>query len=77
MADRYPLEPEPMIDAMMTAREVSQLTGIREQTLAAWRCRKTPAAPQWLKLGRAVRYRESAVKAWLSAKESSTPKTAG
>ena len=66
-----------MIDPMLTPRQVAEITGVREMTLAAWRCRKTPAAPGWLKLGRAVRYRESVVRAWLAASESSTTKTAG
>ena len=61
-----------MVEKHYSAREVAEISGIREGTLAAWRHRslKHPAAvargPRFVKLGRCVRYPAAAVEAWLS-----------
>ena len=64
-----------MIEKHFSARELSELSDIREGTLAAWRHRskKEPHAPargpRFVRLGRCVRYPESAVHEWLSQRE--------
>ncbi len=64
-----------IVEKHYSPREVAELTGVREGTLAAWRHRskKEPAAPArgplFVKLGRVVRYPASAVSAWLSQRE--------
>ena len=61
-----------MIERHYSPRELSELSGVREGTLAAWRLRnkQQPHAPAcgpcWVKLGRCVRYPAAAVSAWLS-----------
>lgn len=65
-----------MIEPHLTARQLAELTGIREGTLAAWRSRENrrpnskPVGPRWKRLGRAVRYAEADVRAWLAQRES-------
>lgn len=61
-----------MIERLLSPRELAELTGVRENTLAAWRSRKSADAPAYLKLGRAVRYRESDVRRWLSQRQSAS-----
>jgi predicted DNA-binding transcriptional regulator AlpA len=46
---------------------VAALTGLDRHTLATWRCRRK--GPPFLRLGRAVRYREADVRAWLASCE--------
>ncbi len=65
-----------MIEKHFSPRELSELSGVRETTLAQWRHRskKEPLAPvrgpRFVKLGgRCVRYPASAVQAWLSQRE--------
>lgn len=58
-----------MIERLLTPRELAELSGIRESTLAAWRSRKTRGAPPFMKFGRLVRYRQSAVVRWLAEQE--------
>ncbi len=62
-----------MIERLLSPRELSELVGVRENTLAAWRSRKAEHAPPYLTLGRAVRYRESDVRAWLAQRQSAQP----
>lgn len=58
------------IGKLFSPRQLSQLIAVSENTLAAWRSRKIPTAPRFIKVGRSVRYRESDVAAWLDARES-------
>jgi predicted DNA-binding transcriptional regulator AlpA len=63
---------DPVIEKHYSPRELAELSGVRETTLAAWRCRsgKHPSAvargPRFIKLGRCVRYPAAAVQSWLS-----------
>lgn len=63
------------VDRLLSPREAAELLGVREGTLAAWRCRgkKLPPGerrgPPSLTVGRSVKYRESVLNAWLSARE--------
>ena len=65
-----------MIEKHYTPRELAELSGIRDATLAQWRHRsmKEPLAPscgpRFTKLGRLVRYAESDVRGWLARRES-------
>jgi predicted DNA-binding transcriptional regulator AlpA len=61
-----------MIERHLTPRELAELSGLREGTLAAWRARKTPGSPPYVKFGRLVRYRESDVAAWLSQRQAAS-----
>jgi predicted DNA-binding transcriptional regulator AlpA len=71
----YLKEIDPVIERHYTPRELAELTGVREGTLAAWRHRskKEPTAPargpRFVKLGRVVRYPAAAVNAWLAQRE--------
>lgn len=64
-----------MIEKHYSPRELAELYNVRENTLAAWRCRskKEPRAPargpRFTKIGRLVRYAESDVRLWLSQRE--------
>ncbi len=64
-----------MIERHYSPRELAELTGLREGTLAQWRSRQTkrpgskPLGPKWKHLGRAVRYAEADVRAWLAERE--------
>lgn len=54
------VDPEELLDANETAALLRQ----RPQTLAAWRCDKR--GPEYVKIGRAVFYRRSAISTWLA-----------
>lgn len=55
-------------DPLLNAEEVSQmLGGVPLTTLKRWRTERTGPAP--LHIGRHVRYRRSAVEAWLARKD--------
>lgn len=64
-----------MIEKHFSPRELAELAGVRETTLAQWRHRakKEPTAPargpRFVKLGRLVRYPAASVQAWLSQRE--------
>ena len=64
-----------MIEKHFSARQLSELYGVRETTLAQWRHRskKEPSAPargpRFKKFGRLVRYAESDVRNWASQRE--------
>jgi len=55
-------------DELLTRGEVARLLGIAEHTLACWRC--SQKGPPMVKFGSgrsaAVRYRRSAIEAWLA-----------
>lgn len=50
-----------------SAAQVAEVLGIPEKTLAEWRSRGI--GPGYLKVGRYVRYRWSAVNEWLATRE--------
>ncbi|KRA29850.1 MULTISPECIES: helix-turn-helix transcriptional regulator [unclassified Nocardioides] len=55
-------------DPLLTPEDVSHmLGGVPEATLKRWRTQRT--GPVALHIGRHVRYRRSAVEAWLDAKD--------
>jgi predicted DNA-binding transcriptional regulator AlpA len=54
------VDPAELLDASETAALLRQKT----QTLAAWRCENR--GPEYVKIGRSVFYRRSAVSAWLA-----------
>lgn len=58
-------------DEELTARETGALMKVTEQTLANWRSRGTGPPYRKLSDGRSgrIRYRRSAVEAWLSGRE--------
>jgi predicted DNA-binding transcriptional regulator AlpA len=61
------IKPEPLA----TPAEVAKMLGdIPEHTLAQWRSRGT--GPEYIKVGRHVRYRWSAVNTWLDQQSSVT-----
>ena len=63
------IRPQPLA----ASAEVAEVLGIPEKTLREWRSRGI--GPDYLKVGRYVRYRWSAVNAWLATREQG--KTAG
>jgi predicted DNA-binding transcriptional regulator AlpA len=54
------VDPAELLDASETAKLLRQ----KVQTLATWRCENR--GPEYLKCGRAVFYRRSAISAWLA-----------
>lgn len=50
---------------LLEPSEVAQFLGIAEQTLALWRSEKR--GPDYVKLGKAVFYRQADVTAWIAA----------
>ena len=53
-------------DEYMTPAQLAALTGMRLQTLAAWRCRG--GGPPFTRLGSAIRYSRTAVNDWLASR---------
>ena len=53
-------------DRLLTRREVAEILGFREQTLARWRWEGRADRPPEVKVGRAVRYRASEVRRWIA-----------
>ena len=51
---------------VMRTGEAAQFLGLRESTLEAWRCRG--GGPVFLKLGKAVRYREEDLQAFVESR---------
>jgi predicted DNA-binding transcriptional regulator AlpA len=71
-----------LVEKHYSPRELAELCGIREGTLAQWRCRSkrephAPAhGPRFVKLGRCVRYPAASVQEWLSLRQHfATPAT--
>jgi excisionase family DNA binding protein len=52
------------LDRLLTPSEAAELLGVRPQTLAMWRCTGRHSLP-FVKVGTAVRYRESDIEKWL------------
>jgi predicted DNA-binding transcriptional regulator AlpA len=55
--------PEVILNDLLTAEQVSAITGLSEETLAQWRSRKRGIS--YLKIGRAVRYDPAEVQTYL------------
>ena len=55
--------PEVLLNDLLTAEQVSVITGLSEETLAQWRSKKRGIS--YLKIGRAVRYDPAEVQAYL------------
>jgi predicted DNA-binding transcriptional regulator AlpA len=54
-------------DRLLDTDEVAEYLGIPPNSLKMWRYRRT--GPPWLKLGRHVRYRLTAIEQWLDDQE--------
>lgn len=57
-------------ETYLKTNEVAKLLDIQPQTLAIWRLRKQ--GPPFVKLGRSVRYPESALQQWLKSQTVAT-----
>ncbi|MEI8152773.1 MAG: helix-turn-helix domain-containing protein [Hyphomicrobiales bacterium] len=55
-----------MIDVLFTATKVAELLGISENALA--KMRLTGGGPPFVKIGRRVRYGQSELEIWLTAR---------
>lgn len=53
-------------DALITPEATAEYLGVRENTLAVWRCTKRVSLP-FVKVGRLVRYRVSDLKQFIAA----------
>ena len=58
-------------EQLATTRQVSDQTGIPEQTLRGWRSRGE--GPPWFRLGRSVRYRQRDIDRWLAEAMATSP----
>jgi predicted DNA-binding transcriptional regulator AlpA len=56
----------PVSDKLMDDDETGAFIGAKPSTLAVWRCKGI--GPEYIKVGRLVRYRLSAVLAWLESR---------
>jgi len=53
-------------DKLLSEDEAAALLGVSARTLQAWRYDSDPfKGPEWVKIGRAVRYRRGDVQAWI------------
>ncbi len=60
-------------DRLLQAGEAAALVGLKPATLAAWRSRGVRDQPPFVRLGRrAIRYRETAIREWIAARERAT-----
>lgn len=55
-----------MKDELLTAKDVASYLGVSEATLADWRYRRR--GPDYILVGRLVRYRRESLVAWLDAR---------
>jgi len=61
------LQPEPINgDRLLTVQETATLTSLAVSTLNRARVYGTNNAPNFCKIGKSVRYRESTVQAWIA-----------
>ena len=51
------------IDVLKNREQAAKYIGLKTQTLAVWACRGQ--GPNYVKIGRSVRYRQSDLDAWL------------
>lgn len=58
-------------DPLFTTQEAARVVGLASSTLETWRSRppRDTVPPPFLRLGRAIRYRRSALTAWLGDRE--------
>lgn len=56
-----------MTDDLLTAEQAAKRLGLAKQTLAQWR--HEGRGPEFVKLGRAVRYPSDALDRWLSTRQ--------
>lgn len=54
------------VQALLTDKEAAAYLNLSTSTLAVWRCTKRQEIP-FVKLGRAVRYRQADLDAWLQS----------
>ncbi len=52
--------------SLLTVRQAGEALGVSKACLDGWRCRG--GGPRYLKIGRLVRYEESALAAWLESR---------
>ena len=55
------------MEKLLSSKEVAGILGVGEITLSIWRCKKQYPLP-YIKAGRAVRYRESDVEAFIASR---------
>lgn len=65
-----------MTDRLLTPDEVAELLRVKPDTLRVWRYYRD-RGPSFVKVGSAVRYRESDVERWLAAQTVDTLKVRG
>lgn len=61
------METQATVDPLRTEVESANFLGVKPTTLQIWRCTKRYPLP-YIKVGRLVRYRQSALDAFLSAR---------
>lgn len=56
-------------DRLFPETEAAHLLGVKPETLRHWRCTGAKHQPPYVKLGRSVRYRMSALLVWMDGLE--------
>ncbi|NLS92754.1 MAG: helix-turn-helix domain-containing protein [Planctomycetaceae bacterium] len=54
-------------EPLLSSAQAAELLGVRSQTLAVWRCSGRHGLP-FLKVGNAVKYRQSDLEQWLAGR---------
>ena len=65
-----------MPEKLMTCDEAAAALGIAEQTLRGWRFENREDQPEYIRVGRLVRYRPSVIERWLSERSYTSDETA-
>ena len=54
-----------MTEQLISAEDAAAILGVAEQTLRGWRFENRDDQPAFVRVGRLVRYRPSAIEAWI------------
>jgi excisionase family DNA binding protein len=60
-------QPSTTVEPLLDQDRVAEQLGVRSKTLEAWRSRG--GGPPFVRVGRLVRYRSSAVESWIRSRE--------
>ncbi len=68
--------PTSLSSSLVNERTATEFLGLAAGTLAVWRARRSPNAPPYIRVGRAIRYDPAALQAYINARTISSSGTA-